>query len=272
MIDRTGVLKHSPLILAIASVRFASWPLLGKKIDEIHDELRDTTPLIQKIQVQSQVPIAFQGLGGIQAPETQTHWLLLKSNRKTGVLLTPDQVLLISKDYVNFVEFSEILDKVLKALLDRMRFIDVVNVGARYVDMVSMREGEQIENYISGGFIVPNIVPLKRAGGLVFANYQSGDNELRVRCVAQTGLPSVPEDLLGLHFMLQEPNRLVNPKVLESHEFVLDMDAIANYEEPTRMDREELLSKVSSLHDTANEFFRDPAVFTDHAFAIWKGV
>lgn len=56
MTDRTGILPNSPLIYAIASIRFAAWPLLSKKIDEIHDELREITPLIQTIQIQTGIP------------------------------------------------------------------------------------------------------------------------------------------------------------------------------------------------------------------------
>ena len=115
MTDRTGILPNSPLIYAIASIRFAPWPLLAKKIDEIHDELREATPLIQTIQIQSVSSVS-------QGENVTKLWMLLSSDRKLGIHLSSDQLLVFSSKYTRYTEFETVLEKMFERSLKTYAF------------------------------------------------------------------------------------------------------------------------------------------------------
>jgi uncharacterized protein (TIGR04255 family) len=265
MVTRTGILPKSPLVLSLASVRYAPWPLIGKKIDEIHDGLRDILPLLQHFQVQTLGPT------GAPQPESSSIWMLMSGDRSRGVQLTQDQMLITSRRYSRYSEFSTVIDRVLSALIPRMRFMDVTNLGVRYVDHVRVKDGDGLENYLCTGLLPPNFGGLERLGGSFSASYTTQGKELRVRCVAQAGAASIPEDLVPWLAMMQPPGRALELSPLKIGECTLDMDALEQHEEPLRFDgKEMILDKLNGLHEVANEFFRRDDVFTDHAFEFWK--
>lgn len=266
MTDRTGILPNSPLVYTLASVRFAQWPLLAKKIDEIHDKMRDVTPLINRIQVQVGGQPMVQSEGS-----TPAAWMLTSKDRSFGVQFAPDQLLVFSSNYRRYKDFEDIVSKALNELLTHMRFVDVVNAGVRYVDRIRVREGESFEQYVASNLLPPKIPSLDRVGGEVVGMYRSGLAELRVRCLTQPGALNVPEDLVGVLAMAVEAGRPLKLDVLTGNEFLLDVDAIKNFQEPNRMESEAILELLDSLHVQANAFFRNESVCTKYAFEVWKG-
>lgn len=265
MTDRTGILPNSPLIYAIASIRFAPWPLLAKKIEEIHDELREITPLIQTIQVQSGIP-------GMQGENVTKLWMLLSSDRKLGIHLAPDQLLVFSNKYSCYTEFEVVLEKCLNVLLkqEHMRFMDVTNTGVRYVDHIKVKEGEDRKKYVSAHLLTANFSGITDVGCVYVGSYKSGDYDLRVRCFSQPDTLAVPEDMISLLTMRSEPGGTLSLDKLKDG-ILLDIDAYKVYPTPTRMDKEVVLSHLRNLHQTANDFFRHNDVCTDYAFKTWKG-
>lgn len=266
MIDRTGILKNSPLVYALASVRFASWPFVAKKIDEIHDELRDIAPLIQHIQVQ---PLGLSGQAVQAEGATSAVWMLLSSDRSYGFHLAPDQLLVFTRKYRRYAEFEAIFNKGLEVLLKFMRFVDVTNTGVRYVDHIKMREGEKFRDYISKSLLPADFSGLHRVGGIVTGIYTVDEVELRVRCVTQPDTMSVPEDLIGVLAMAHEPGKRLQLNVLTGSEFLLDIDAIKNFPAPQRLDKQAILDQLNLLHQVANKFFRHEDVCTERAFKVW---
>lgn len=269
MTDRTGILKKSPLIYALASIRFAPWPLMAQKIDEIHDDLRDITPLIHKIQIGQVGP---SGQAVIQNEVAITAaWVLVSSDRSFGFLLTPDQMLFFSKKYTRYVDFETNIEKGLDVLLKYMRFLDVTNQGVRYVDHIKTIKEESLELYISSELLPANFDNLVRIGGTTLGIYKSGDAELRVRCTSQPDASTIPDDIISLLALFQEPGMPLRLEMLQSNELLLDIDALKNYPTPQRMkNKEDILSRLKSLHYEANVFFRNDSVCTDHAFKVWK--
>jgi uncharacterized protein (TIGR04255 family) len=267
MTDRTGILQNSPLEYVLASIRFAPWPLLAKKIDEIHDELREIVPLIQHIQVE---PI---GLGGQTTDgAVQSIWMLMSSDRSYGFHLAPDQFLVFSKKYGRYADFEETLSKGLNVLLKDMRFMDVISMGVRYIDHIKMSEQEKFEDYIEPSLLPKAFDGLERVGGIIASTYKTGGSELRVRCIAQPEALSVPEDLIGVLAMAQESGKPLQLSTLNNNEILLDMDAINKFQQPERMDNPiTVLSQLKGLHTVANAFFRHQDVCTDYAFKKWKG-
>ncbi|MBF6647173.1 TIGR04255 family protein [Methylobacter sp. BlB1] len=267
MTDRSGILPNSPLVYTLASIRFAAWPLLAKKIDEIHDELRDCTPLIQTIQVQS---VSHGGISGMQSESVTTLWMLLSSDRSLGIHLAPDQLLIFSKKYTSYIDFEAVLDRCLSILLKHMRFIDVISTGVRYVDHIKIKDGEEHANYITDRLLTPTFPGFTDVGCIYVGSYKSGDYDLRVRCTSQPDALAVPEDIISTLSMSLEPGSPLKLDTLKNG-ILLDIDAYKVYTTPTRMDKDVVLKQLDVLHQTANKFFRHDSVCTDYAFKTWKG-
>lgn len=266
MTDRAGELPNSPLIYAIASVRFAAWPLLAKKIDEIHDELREIAPLIHRIQVEMSGP----DMSSHETPSLSA-WMIMSSDRSYGIQLAPGQVLFLSSKYRHYAHFEGIFDKVLSVLLKHMRFMDVASMGVRYVDRIVAKDGEKLQKYVAEALMPPNFPNLERVGGNVLGIYKSGEVELWVRSISQPQALSIPEDLFGILAMMHQSWRTLNFEHLKQTEMILDIDAIKNNTDPQRLEKQEILDQLRSLHEVANALFRHESVCTEHAFKVWKG-
>jgi uncharacterized protein (TIGR04255 family) len=196
----------------------------------------------------------------------------MKSDRSLGIHIAQDQLLVFTNKYVRYEDFEKIIDKSLEVLLKHMRFIDIGSMGVRYVDHIKMGKDEKYSDYINESLLPSDFKGLDRVGGIIFGVYKENDVELRVRCITQPNALSVPEDMIGLAAMTQEPGKPIEIKTLQNSEFLLDMDAIKQYLEPQRMmNRKDILDLLKQLHQVANSFFRNEEVCTDHAFKSWKG-
>lgn len=270
MTDRTGILKNSPLAFVLASIRFLPWQLMAKKIDEIHDELREIVPLIQVLKAQ-QIDSASQfSRTGNEA--VVSAWVFMSNDRNLGIHLSQDQLLVFTKKYERYKGFENVISKCLEVLLKHMRFMDISNMGVRFIDLIRLKEGEKYCDYITDNFLPSDVEGLDRVGGIIFGTYKDMDINLRVRCVTQPDALSVPEDMFNLAALTQEPSKPIELKLLTENQFILDMDAIKQFSEPNRMkERNDILLQLNQLHTLANKFFRHQDVCTDHAFKTWKG-
>ncbi|AOZ13600.1 hypothetical protein AA042_13810 [Pseudomonas lundensis] len=268
MQERSGILKNSPLAYALASIRFAPWPLLAEKFPLIQDALRDIAPLIHEIQVQ--VPV-----GGVAAqPEftTSRMWMMLSADRSFGIQLAPDQMLVFTREYTSYAEFEIVLERVLNELLKLARFIDISTLGVRFIDHIKTGSQEELMKYVSAELLAPAFDGLEQLGGSSTTSYRKDDKELRVRYTNFPGHPSVSEDLMGLLIMTHDPAEGLKVDTLQSGEAILDMDAIFKPVKPLRVDSaDKALSHLKALHTVANDFFRHSDVCTDYAFSSWKG-
>lgn len=263
MVDRSGILPGSPLVLSLASIRYAPWPTVAKFINEIHEELRDTFPLIQQMYVQQ------VSLGGVS--EQTSLWMLISADRTKSLQITQDQILVATTDYTRYEEFEKLVGAVLGALIARMKFMHFMNIGVRYVDHVRPVAGEALSLYLCPALFAPQFAGMNAMGGVTYAAYEVNGVELRVRCTTQPGLPAMPEDLVAFLAMVNPSPGQFQIKQLGFGECTMDLDAVLQLGVPSRIeDGEIILSKLNQLHNTANDFFRRQGVFTDHAFEVWK--
>ncbi len=268
MTDRTGILKNSPLSYVLASVRFAPWPLMAKKIDEIHDELRDIVPLINRIQVQR---IGVDGQASKDNDISPVAWMLMPSDHSFGIQFSPDQILYITKKYTSYAQFQSILDRVFDVLITHMRFVDVTNMGIRYIDHIKTQEKESIGDYIDSSLLATDIGEFKKQGGVITGTYLVDGDQLRIRSICHPGMLSITEDLIPLLAMTNEQNKPFQVELLKDNELLLDIDSVKDFEGAERLDKNEILEHIKVLHQKANKFFRHKSVCTDHAFKAWKG-
>lgn len=271
MTDRSGILQNSPLAYVLASVRFAPLQLMAKKIDEIHDDLRDIVPLFHPIQMQMISPngLFLQNTRDIPA----TAWMLMPNDRAYGINLLPDQLLILHKKYVCYKDFESIIDQVLDVLIERMRFIDVISTGVRYVDHIKVSEGETLCKYVHQHLLPAKLDGMDSIGGISNSMYtnKSSESEVRVQVISLSTAPAVPEDIIGTLAMMQEPTVQFDIKPIKDGEMLLDIDSVKNNTQPKRMDKKNILEQLDSLHTQANLIFRNESICTDFAFDKWKG-
>ncbi|MGE8100335.1 TIGR04255 family protein [Pseudomonas fluorescens] len=266
MTIRTGLLKRSPLKYVVASVRFAPWPLLGSKIAEIQDAIRDIAPLMHTIEIEQLSP---NGQTIQRSGTTREAWMFMGADKSFGIQMSPDQLLLFTTSYTRFADFIKIYRQALDILIKHMRYVDVINMGARYIDYIKLSSEENLSDYISSSFLPPIAAGHKSVGANIVSEYSVDNSKLRVSSVSMPGLIPVPQDILGILMMIDPKPIQLTP--LTDKELVFDMDAIKVFEKPTKMLAEPILEELDNLHTTANNFFRQPDVFTDYAFDIWKG-
>ncbi len=267
MTDRSGILPNSPLLYTVASIRFAPWSLVGKKIEEIQELLREKLPLFHKVQMQRQGPEFIAGAAN-ESMITQS-WVLVTSDRNFSVHITSDQLLFVSKNYLKYSDFAEFLDFVLGIFISSMRFMDVTNMGIRYIDLIKLRAGEKPRDYISEKLLPPSLDGFFPEGGVTLSNYKTKDCYLRVRCITEPQAIKTPEDIIPALAVI-DPSKPFVVENLGHDAFLLDMDAVKIFSEPARMSTEQIKKELSDLHVVANNFFRHKEVCTDHAFLVWK--
>ena len=241
---------------------------MAKRIDEIHDDLRHIVPIIQCIQMQ-QIGLNGQAIGQDEGGNASA-WILLSNDRSYGFQLAPDQILFFSKKYTRYDDFSRFFEEGLAVLFKKMRFMDVTNIGVRYVDHIKPLESEKLEQYVIRSLLPVEFPELDRFGGTTTWTYKARETELRIRGNSHPGTWAFPDDLIGLLVMSQDPMRPLELESIKENEFLLDMDAMMVNSVPTRMEVADIAGRVKLLHEEANKFFRSEAVCTDHAFEIWK--
>lgn len=270
MTNRNGILLHSPLTHAIASVRFAPWANLPNKIAEIQDELRDIAPLLNAVQIQTDpsLPGHHSAAGG--SPISQA-WLLMASDKSFCIQFASDQLLMFATKYTRYSDFSSTYKRALTVLLKHMRFVDVINMGVRYIDKITAKPDEQISDYISDKWLPPALSGYDRAGGTVFGEYNKDTTRLRVTAQSLPNALPVPNDILGMLLMSQGPGTEIQFQGTTDKDLILDMDSVTAFSPPRRMEAEMVSINLDRLHSIANDFFRNSDAITDHAFSVWQG-
>jgi uncharacterized protein (TIGR04255 family) len=265
MTTRTGVLKKSPLSLVLASVRFAPWPLLGKRIDEIQNDLRDVLPFMHRLEVETPDG-ASQGVAF-----NNEAWMLISLDKSYGVQITKDQFLVFSPSYIDYKDFEKKIDRLLTTLLSHMKFMNVQNMGVRFIDHIKPREGEKSSEYISEKFLAPSIKDYETTGGRLFSEYSCGPHKIRVNVLNAPGAVPLPQDAIPVLAIF---NGIENPLKLERlkpEEFLIDMDAVSIFPDAEKRSKDDIKKELNKLHSVANNFFRHEEVFSDYAFKVWKG-
>lgn len=225
--------------------------------------MREIAPLMNAIQIESMTPG-----GGVVKNDT---WMLMASDKSYCFQFAHDQLLMFTTKYTKFSDFKSKYEKALSVLLNHMRFVDVLNMGVRYIDKITTKPNENIAQYISEAWLPPKIAEHNSVGGTIAGEYRKENYRLRVSVQSTPGALPIPHDILGLIMMTQQPNSEIQIRGTGENEVILDLDAISLFEAPKRMDTSSVLTELDSLHCVANDFFRHKDVLTEHAFRTWKG-
>lgn len=260
-------MSNAPVYYALAQAQFNPVAAMAKYVDQIQDRLRREYPLYDTQQV---THLVIPAPGQAQPTEPQiahmVSWLITKSDRTAGFILTPSAITFHTTHYQTHNEFLPELLRGLMAVHEEVTLDHVGRLGLRYLDAVLPRFGETVEQYLVGGLhgIEFNAARRYTMTESVLAT------ETRPLCpngtlVARAHRMTAP---LGFPPDMQPNGLMVNPKFALQEPLehaVIDTDHFVEGRMPIDMDR--LEEQLVSLHGTIKDVFH--AMTTDHARTMW---
>jgi uncharacterized protein (TIGR04255 family) len=141
-------LSKKPLALVLIQARFSPIPNLEKNLPEIQDVFRRVGfPLFDRLQAQAW---ELRQEGPSQTAIIQ--WRFTKADRKTSIILDPNQILLQTSLYSSFEEFVADFLAILTPLMQATEHDDfglIQRLGLRYVDqVVPQGDADTVDSYL----------------------------------------------------------------------------------------------------------------------------
>ncbi len=254
------ILAHAPLVHVLAQVRFTPVLEIGKSIPGIQQKLKDIGFLrFEKNQIQN-----FLLTGPTPKVETIERWDFSNREKRTGVVLTQDFVVLQTSEYTTFQDFRGVFHRVLDVVATDAGVSLAQRIGIRYVDLIRKAPNETFDQYLHPGllgfpFSELNEETLSEESFRSEAAAKTPDGALSVRCMSAGGGQFLPPDLLPP--VLRYDVSLGQDEVVT----IIDFDRFAMIDDDFVPDL--LLERLDSLHETANKAFR--AVVTPFALDKW---
>ena len=261
-------MSNAPVYYALAQAHFNPVAAMAKYVDQIQDRLRrEGYPLFEPQQFM-QLIVPGPGQAQPQEPQIQqaVSWLMTRSDRTAGFILSPSTITYHTTHYQTHKEFIPELLRGLTAVHEAVSLDHVSRLGLRYLDAVLPRTGETTEQYLVGGLhgIDFNAARRHAMTESVFATdthplVPKGTLVVRVyRAVAPLGFPPdmLPTGLaIAPQFEIKEPREHA----------IIDIDHYVEGRMPVAMDK--LNDQLLSLHGTIKSVFS--ATTTDHARSAW---
>lgn len=259
----TTKLAKAPLVQVLAQVRYAPVLTISRSIPAIQEGLKKAGfPRYGKSEAQNIVLSS----GAAPRVDTVERWDFLSRDKRTGVVLTPEFVVLHTNDYDTFTEFAAFLHTVFEVIAAEVEIDIVERLGIRYVDLVRVEDGESFSDYLKPGLVgfpfseVPD-GRFQQAFSSSQSIAQLPNSMLTVRCLQSNNGTFLPPDLTPsvLHYDISlKPQEVVT---------ILDFDHYMAVD--TDFAPEPLVANLDELHRVANKAFR--AALKPFAYQKWGG-
>lgn len=171
--DKKVVLRESPLLIALAAIRYTEIPEFDKvNVDAIFtglvklgfkhkkmviDSTLDlSTP--HMLQTPADSAIITQASMAVSQKQIYRH-VFISLDKKWSVHLTKEQFILKTSGYETYESFSEKLESILKIVIKVVPFFNDVGcltIGLRYVDLILPRAGKDLASYLNPKFAQPD--------------------------------------------------------------------------------------------------------------------
>jgi uncharacterized protein (TIGR04255 family) len=259
-------LKSAPVYFTVAQIQFNTILKLPEVLPTIQEGFRNLGFPDFSSQKVMALRLTVQNGQPIPSPPTLIDRFSFRNLETTNsFLLDPDKLIFQSTDYGQFETFSGVLLKGLELLHDVVRLDFTERVGLRYLDRVTPRGTDRLEDYL-----VPEVLGVGgRLGGLAgktlrsFSEtlHETSGTKLLSRVIIQEGGLAFPPDLLG-------NNMAVNKRFLDytGRHAILDNDGFVERREPYSIDT--LRLHLNGIHTLIDAAFR--ATATPHAFTVWE--
>lgn len=259
-------LKSAPVYFTVAQVQFNPILKLPEFLPTIQEGFRNLGFPDFSLQKVLALRLTVQNGQPMPSPPSLIDRYSFQNARTTkSFLLDPDKLIFQSTDYGQFEAFSSELLKGLELLHDVVRLDFTERVGLRYLDRVTPRATDRLEDYL-----VPEVLGVSgRLAGLAgrplrsFSEtlHESSGIKLLSRVIIQEGGLAFPPDLLG-------NNMAVNTRFQDytGLHAILDNDGFVESREPYSLDT--LRRHLDTIHGVISAAFR--ATATPHAFTVWE--
>lgn len=254
-------LSHPPLVHVLAHIGFTPILALKEQLPAVQTAYKDLGfPRFG----QSQIPSFVFTTDKAPVVEMKWRWDFLDRARATGIVLTDQSLIVMTRSYTTFESFAAVIERALGVISQSAKGAAMDRVGLRYIDHIRPGPGEREEEFVSAellGFTFRD-VPLPQQTPRTFrveSVARSNLGTLAVRCYRLPPHQALPQDLWPTS--LQFP-----PEVAQGDVVALDIDHFTQPEfefEPTV-----ILRTVADLQDTASCAFK--SAVTPLAMARWN--
>lgn len=257
-------LHRSPLVLALAQVRFSPVLQMETFLPQIQERLRGTYPGFRETTSQE---VLLSPEDGSIASRKRTRWLFVDQGERQAVVLTPDFVVLQTSQYSTFDAFAEQLHEILGVVHEAARIGFSERVGLRYVDRIVPNSDEKITDYVYGGLAGLPSTHLSAHGLQVSPTL--GHYEVRAKTHMGGNLVirtfERPGDDIRMPPGLEEQDIQLPLKPSGRNTLLLDIDHFVHGRHS--FDPGGLMDTAWKLHDYADLAFRQST--TEHAMNAW---
>jgi uncharacterized protein (TIGR04255 family) len=259
-----GRLENAPVVYVLCQIRFSPVEKMGDYIPAIQEALRAQYPNFEPEQI-----------GGVTlAPnaqpvfvQNQTRWRFETRDSFTGFMLSTNQLITHTTNYVDSDDFRERIVFGFRTIHEAARLGFIQRIGLRYIDLITASADDRLEDYIHPALVgfrprVPGLTPdvsqqflrtRSSIGGL------SGTLLLKVSRALHAG--ELPADLLptSLHLRRRPPS--------DQESIFLDWD---HYVEQSNLDPDPqiLTTTLRNLKAPIAAIFKE--AITEHAVKRWR--
>lgn len=249
-------LTRSPLVLVVTQVRFSAVVAIEKFIPEIQEQLRHKgfprygRGQIQELLLQPNAPPKFNMTDRFEFQNKEEN---------IGIVLTPNSLAVHTNNYKNFEEFGEIVRTAIIVVNRVLQISLLERIGLRYVDLVQLKNGESLSEYLQPGLLGLDVTNLGVTNWMGRTE-QSGKTQLgrlNVRCSQSEQI--LPPDLF--------PTSLKYSTSLHAGEIVTLLDFDHYVEQSADFDTRAVGDMIGELHDAVDLAFR--SAVTKTALSRW---
>ncbi len=264
MADALGQLPNAPLIYVLAQVRFTRIPRMDRRWEDLHEKVIEKYPRalperIEQLTLKDGKPTVGDSI---------QRWNLLSDDRRTGVSVTADSLVLHTSKYETSERFVAAL---LNVLLDFAKIIPekgvhITRLGLRYVDLLLPEDNLAVDNQVIETLKLPRRPSLGEPERMEqTVTYKIGvEGRLVVRHSQSIKPDLLPGDLFPNN--LEIAPRLSRPKPEDQIAGLLDYDHYI--EKDALFDVDAIVDGFRDLHSVTSAAFKETT--TENARAVWK--
>jgi uncharacterized protein (TIGR04255 family) len=261
-------MSNAPVYYALAQAQFNPVAAMAKYVDEVQDRLRREGYTL--FEPQQRTRLQFVAAPGEPPTEPQiaqtASWLITKSARTSGFILSASSITFHTTHYQTSKEFIPELLRGLKAIHEVVKLDHIGRLGLRYLDAVLPQLGETVNQYLADGlhgvrFGATQRYALNESVFETECDPLVSKGTLIARVHRATAPLDYPPDMV--------PNGLVPMPKFEIKDIrphaVIDTDHFVEGRMP--LDFDKIGEQMSGLHATIKLAFE--ATITDHARVVW---